>query len=62
MEQEKTAIVAKQFKIVIGIAMLGAAIWFLVEIRDILLPFVLAFTLSYVLAPLVDRLEARGAG
>jgi predicted PurR-regulated permease PerM len=42
--------------------LLGAtfAAWLLYTIRDTLFPFSIAFFLSYVLAPLVDRLEARG--
>ena len=60
MEQEKPSVFGKQIKLVAGFAALGGVIWFILEIKDILPPFVLAFVLSYVLAPLVDRLEGRG--
>ena len=60
MEQGNSAVIGRQFKILIGVGLLGVAFWFLFEIRGILLPFILAFLLAYMLAPLVDRLEARG--
>ena len=60
MEQDKTSVFGRQLKVAMGIVIAAAVIWFLIEIRGILLPFALAFALSYVMAPLVDRLEGRG--
>src|SRR6185312_14044433 len=39
---------------------LAAVILFLYGVRNILFPFVIAIFLSYVLDPIVDRLESRG--
>lgn len=36
------------------------SLWLLYTIRDTLVPFLVAFVLSYILAPIVDRLEAHG--
>ena len=52
----------QQVKIVIGLAIFLAIVWFVYEIRGILAPFGLAFVLAYVLAPIVDRMEGRGLG
>ena len=52
----------QQIKIVIGLVVAVAALWFIYEIRGILAPFGLAFVLAYVLAPIVDRMEGRGLG
>ncbi|MFL2540811.1 MAG: AI-2E family transporter [Candidatus Latescibacterota bacterium] len=50
----------QQIKIVIGLFLSLAVLWFVYEIRGILAPFGLAFVLAYVLAPIVDRMEGRG--
>lgn len=60
MEQERLSIFGRQIKFFGVLAGLGVFIWFILEIKGILLPFALAFLLSYILAPLVDRLEGRG--
>ncbi len=39
-----------------------ALVWIVYSLQGILAPFVLAFVLSYVLTPLVDRMEGRGVG
>jgi predicted PurR-regulated permease PerM len=39
-----------------------ALVWIIYSLQGILAPFVLAFVLSYVLTPLVDRMEGRGVG
>jgi predicted PurR-regulated permease PerM len=46
--------------ILLVLLMLGLAGWLLYAIRQTLLPFGIAFFLSYVLMPLVDRMESRG--
>jgi hypothetical protein len=60
MEQAKSSPLGNPVKLIAGIAVLGVVLWFVLKIKGILLPFALAFVLSYVLAPLVDRLEGRG--
>ena len=52
----------QQVKIIVGLAVVVAMLWFIYEIRGILAPFGLAFVLAYVLAPIVDRMEGRGLG
>ena len=52
----------QQVKIIVGLAVVAAILWFIYEIRGILAPFGLAFVLAYVLAPIVDRMESRGLG
>ena len=60
MNQEKTSFLGKQIKIILGIAVLVGLVWFILAIKGMLAPFVLAFLMAYVLAPLVDRMEGRG--
>ena len=40
--------------------LLALVAWLIYTIRQTLLPFGIAFVLSYILTPLVDRLEAKG--
>ena len=54
------AVFSNPVKVVLGIAAFLGACWFLYFIRSILAPFVLAFFVSYILTPLVDRMEGRG--
>ena len=60
MEQEKPSTFGRQIKFFAVLAGFGVFIWFILQIKGILLPFALAFVLAYILAPLVDRLEGRG--
>lgn len=52
--------VTQILRIVILLLILVCAGWLIYTIRGTLLPFGVAFVLSYVLTPLVDRMEARG--
>lgn len=45
-----------------GAAAIAAAIWLLIRVREVLIPFVLAGVLVYLVEPLVRRLQARGLG
>jgi predicted PurR-regulated permease PerM len=47
-------------RIILMMILLALAGWLIYTIRQTLLPFGIAFVLSYILTPLVDRLEARG--
>lgn len=60
MSPERTSLLGKQVKIVLGIAALAGLVWFFSAIRGILAPFVLAFVLAYITSPLVDQMEGRG--
>lgn len=51
---------APMLRFLVLTALFLVGIWLIYTIRDTLLPFAIAFFLSYVLAPLVDRLESRG--
>src|SRR5579864_3249150 len=44
----------------IPLAILGALVYFLFKVHEILLPFVLGATLAYLLSPLVEFFEVRG--
>ena len=52
--------VTQILRIVVLLVILVFAGWLIYTIRGTLLPFGVAFVLSYVLMPLVDRMEARG--
>ena len=52
--------VAQILRMVLLLIFLAVAGWLLYTIRGTLFPFAVAFILSYVLMPLVDRMEARG--
>ncbi|MDP6777848.1 MAG: AI-2E family transporter [Candidatus Latescibacteria bacterium] len=52
--------VTQILRIVVLLLILVFAGWLIYTIRGTLLPFGVAFVLSYVLMPLVDRMEARG--
>jgi len=60
MEQGSTPGVGQRLKWLVALGTIVAAGWFFYSIRGMLAPFLLAFVLSYILAPLVDRLEGRG--
>ncbi len=51
---------AQILRIVLLLVFLVVAGWLVYTIRGTLLPFGIAFVLSYVLMPLVDRMESRG--
>ena len=52
--------VAQILRIVLLLVIIVVAGWLLYTIRGTLLPFVVAFVLSYILTPLVDHMESRG--
>ena len=52
--------VAQILRILLLLVLLGLAGWLIFTIRGTLLPFAIAFILSYVLMPLVDGMESRG--
>lgn len=54
------SLVGQRIRLLLGIAVFLAGLWFIYTVRGILAPFVLAFIFAYVLTPLVDRMEARG--
>lgn len=60
MDQDRIFSWARLVKALLGLAVLVGVGWFLYAIRDILAPFALAFLVSYVLNPLVDRMEGSG--
>jgi predicted PurR-regulated permease PerM len=60
MEQGSTPGVGQRLKWLVALERIAALGWFFYSIRGMLAPFLLAFVLSYILAPLVDRLEGRG--
>ena len=60
MSQESPTFLGKQAKIALGIAAVLAGLAFVYAIRGTLIPFVLAFVMAYILAPVVDRMEGRG--
>ena len=47
----------KPFLVVFILALLG---WLLFPLEPVLMPFVMAALLAYLVAPVADRLEARG--
>ena len=47
-------------RIILMLILLALVAWLIYTIRQTLLPFGIAFVLSYILTPLVDRLEAKG--
>ena len=51
-----------QVKVAIGLVAAAFAGWFLYEIRGILMPFVFAFFLAYILYPIIDWMERTGLG
>ncbi len=52
--------VAQILRIVLLLVVIVLAVWLVYTIRSTLLPFGIAFVLSYLLTPLVDHMEARG--
>ena len=61
MDERRTGMsVAQILRMVLLLIFLAVAGWLLYTIRGTLFPFAVAFILSYVLMPLVDRMEARG--
>ncbi len=60
MDRESSFSWARLVKVLLGLVVLVGVGWFLYAIREILVPFILAFILSYVLNPLVDHMEGRG--
>ena len=61
MEERRTGMsVAQILRMVLLLIFLAVAGWLLYTIRGTLFPFAVAFIISYVLMPLVDRMEARG--
>lgn len=60
MNQEPTSSLGKQIRVVLAIGTFLSLIALIIFLRGILAPFLLAFVMAYVLAPLVDRMEGRG--
>ena len=54
------SLLGQRLRLLLGLALAVAALWFVYAVRGILAPFSLAFVLAYVLTPLVDRMEGRG--
>ncbi len=54
------SLAGQRIRLLLGIAVTLAGLWFIYTVRGILAPFILAFILAYVLTPFVDRMEARG--
>ena len=61
-ERSSASIFGLRLKPVLLTATGVALVWFVYSLQGILAPFILAFVLSYVLTPLVDRMEGRGVG
>ena len=61
MDTARTGMSATQIlRIVLLLVIIVLAVWLVYTIRGTLLPFGVAFVLSYVLTPLVDHMESRG--
>ncbi len=62
LEERSTPFLGLRLKPLLLVAAGLALVWIVYSLQGILAPFVLAFVLSYVLTPLVDRMEGRGVG
>jgi predicted PurR-regulated permease PerM len=61
MDSSKPAMGVPQIlRLILVLILLALAGWLVYLIRQTLLPFGIAFVLSYILMPIVDRLESRG--
>ena len=62
MEERSSSFFGLRLKPVLLVGAGLTLVWIVYTLQGILAPFVLAFVLSYVLTPLVDRMEGRGLG
>ena len=62
MEERSSSFFGLRLKPVLLVGAGLTLVWIVYTLQGILAPFVLAFVLSYVLTPLVDRMEGHGLG